>query len=1184
MCDNNTRDDFSDDTKRIAGERVCLRCSICGCPTKAASNDGSDKVASIGVAAHITAAAPGGPRYDPSITPEQRKSVDNCIWLCQNHARLIDRDIAKYPVERLLSIKKEAETKAAQALENGINHINNIRAHGFNIETTFNILNGCVKNGDYLQLKILLDSIEASENDEYSDLVAFFQVVYAFYCDRNSLDKSLDDYLQRENRRYIDNLVELFSQFFEVNYLRIVIQLCDNKDILTVAQSVIDGSLVNSLKPYNEIDDVSKIQDTKIQINSLTHKCLTNIAIYKGIPSFVDLNGIEIPFYNGEYYYKKRLEIVSLRERTIQLLNLNEQNLIDCEEFSSFLNDIDKIKSLDAKLQVFFWENILNIANCIDSPNVYDRLYTECREEIRADEKILPIILIHNIKQDVISVVFDEIRAICEHSKSYRLMVIYLNELIYVDVNLAYKIFNENKYILSKDSALLDIYIQLQKVRHNNRFSNVNFLLSYYNVYLEDFSYHVLVASYLVDNNRHKTKLNEELEWIGKRIDKLTFELPDLNRLICVYIKTEKYEELIKLGQMEPPIMYQFQIANGLLSSDEIKYISVAKDILLKISNRYPNIKGLNRGLFYCYNKLGDIANAKIFLCKEIDIDPRKEDYYNLLLIRLLTNEFIIDSYAVKAMNVCDAKIYHLLGETYARLNDIETSKDFLLKSLLMDEANEGCMFSYMDICLKTDSKEPPSNVTAGVTVTIKNDNEIRLLSIHKDGFFSKFKPNNFARCEHLEESDFIVQDIILGQVGDNVQYKNNDYKIDSLMWNEGILTAFIMSYLIENKKATAIQGETPELAVNELVKLVNKISNDSKEAVDLYNKRDTKPPLTMFCSMIGKKYVEMLDFLLFENSAILRSVNSNYSMDESNIYILSPEIIYTLACLKIDCSTLNQVNCICPLITKRTIIKELDMLIDDCKNQKKVGQLFSKNGKTYRDEFTTAKRKERLKFLNSLKKLIESLKSPKEEYSYNDNDELREVFVKCNLYLEGDLLGCAQNIDNAVLVDDDSFVSAIALGKQIPLFGINRFLIALDLGIEKHIEYLKKMTCMNYGNYLTPDVYAHLKRKILGLTDENQQNEYLLMLFDFITSKFLEEGSKKWHYNNAIVRSLANSIGENYDKFDEFVLRRAVVYNYSREYPEEFKAKIEEISKKKFIVTTRTEGDKIIFETHIED
>jgi hypothetical protein len=46
----------------------------------------------IGEAAHISAAAPGGPRFDGSMTPEQRRHCDNGIWMCSNHAFLIDED------------------------------------------------------------------------------------------------------------------------------------------------------------------------------------------------------------------------------------------------------------------------------------------------------------------------------------------------------------------------------------------------------------------------------------------------------------------------------------------------------------------------------------------------------------------------------------------------------------------------------------------------------------------------------------------------------------------------------------------------------------------------------------------------------------------------------------------------------------------------------------------------------------------------------------------------------------------------------------------------------------------------------------------------------------------------------------------------------------------------------------
>jgi hypothetical protein len=70
----------------------------------------------IGVAAHITAAALGGPRFDPSLTPRQRCSASNGIWLCQNDGKLVDNDEQQYPVALLRQWKADAEATAERAL------------------------------------------------------------------------------------------------------------------------------------------------------------------------------------------------------------------------------------------------------------------------------------------------------------------------------------------------------------------------------------------------------------------------------------------------------------------------------------------------------------------------------------------------------------------------------------------------------------------------------------------------------------------------------------------------------------------------------------------------------------------------------------------------------------------------------------------------------------------------------------------------------------------------------------------------------------------------------------------------------------------------------------------------------------------------------------------------------------
>lgn len=76
--------------------------------------DGTNGTVSIGEAAHICAASPGGKRYDNSMSPEQRSSYENGIWLCRNCAAMIDRDEDYYTVDMLHMWKQLAELEASK--------------------------------------------------------------------------------------------------------------------------------------------------------------------------------------------------------------------------------------------------------------------------------------------------------------------------------------------------------------------------------------------------------------------------------------------------------------------------------------------------------------------------------------------------------------------------------------------------------------------------------------------------------------------------------------------------------------------------------------------------------------------------------------------------------------------------------------------------------------------------------------------------------------------------------------------------------------------------------------------------------------------------------------------------------------------------------------------------------------
>lgn len=112
-----SRDDFSSASKAILAKRVGLRCSNpdCGVPTAGPHTD-PDKAVNTGVAAHITAASPGGPRFDANLSSEQRSDLENALWLCQNCAKLVDSDSSRFTAHTLRHWKVLAEAKAQRSL------------------------------------------------------------------------------------------------------------------------------------------------------------------------------------------------------------------------------------------------------------------------------------------------------------------------------------------------------------------------------------------------------------------------------------------------------------------------------------------------------------------------------------------------------------------------------------------------------------------------------------------------------------------------------------------------------------------------------------------------------------------------------------------------------------------------------------------------------------------------------------------------------------------------------------------------------------------------------------------------------------------------------------------------------------------------------------------------------------
>ena len=113
------RDDFPKPVVNALAKRAAFICSNPDCRTSTVSPSEEDaaKFLYIGKAAHICAAAEGGPRYDIAMSKEERKSASNGIFLCSNCAEMIDKNNGlDFPIEQLKGWKDDHDKWVAANL------------------------------------------------------------------------------------------------------------------------------------------------------------------------------------------------------------------------------------------------------------------------------------------------------------------------------------------------------------------------------------------------------------------------------------------------------------------------------------------------------------------------------------------------------------------------------------------------------------------------------------------------------------------------------------------------------------------------------------------------------------------------------------------------------------------------------------------------------------------------------------------------------------------------------------------------------------------------------------------------------------------------------------------------------------------------------------------------------------
>ena len=118
------RDEFNKDVMIALANRAGHRCSFpnCNAFTVGPSDESTTSVSKTGMACHIAAAAggPGARRYIKDMTSEDRKSIENGIWMCYTHGKLVDTDEIRFTIPMLKKWRQFAEFRARYRQEHGV--------------------------------------------------------------------------------------------------------------------------------------------------------------------------------------------------------------------------------------------------------------------------------------------------------------------------------------------------------------------------------------------------------------------------------------------------------------------------------------------------------------------------------------------------------------------------------------------------------------------------------------------------------------------------------------------------------------------------------------------------------------------------------------------------------------------------------------------------------------------------------------------------------------------------------------------------------------------------------------------------------------------------------------------------------------------------------------------------------
>lgn len=1051
------RDNFTADTIRRAAGRVAYRCSFPGCnnSTIGASYENEKAVSITGVAAHICAAAKGGKRYDETMTESERKSINNCIWMCQTHAHLIDTDATTYTVETLRQWKKDAEKLASKALADADFLNGYYGSNGENLDDLQYIFDGLIIDGQFKTLQTILRQYNNQLSEKYEELVTRYRVIYDVYCSRSSLQDDLEKYCQLSCKFGSDSLIELFFTFLMVDELNKVVEYGVNEDLLSIANILLNGELEENL--FVPIGTEPQYAFPAKYMTTIS-KTISNLIVKSKRVGTVDQEGKKIQLYSEEFYYQIIASAIQITD--IALYHDGKiQDIIYSEGFSLIKENITKIKYFDPALQLFIWDSIL-FALTIDKEQ-FDRFYELCPDSIKNEydlKRVKFLSLIYHAPEDV-SV--DELLAFSEECRNYNTLCAYLSQ---VDPASAISYLEDHRFLYSRSSAFL--HLRLIVFSHFPLERPDALLEQFDNCYCNDNMYHCLCAKFYTDDEK-KTRALHRLN------SQINMDGPTFFFYLRILSENHEWAEIASLSGRLMPNECRYRIAYYLAQSNQKEYLSISGEIYdaLISFGRKRQWLHFNRGITHYH--LGEVEAAKKCYHKEYDEYAQEDVLYRFLELRYETNEIKEDKYLHDLESLNTAQSQCLIGAFYLKMENYPLARKFYLRSLLIDEHNNlPSINGYCHACRRL-IKKPVDYIQADVVCTIKNETKTMQIALHAPNIIENIAPNGFANCKHYSCEDSAVSSLMFCKVNESVRYQENFYLITEIINVDDVLMRYAFSVLIESPSAMKFSSSSPEELLDIITPIMRASTDNINKCIDEYNSLEVRLPISLFSKQVGRDMLPSCEFLAFQNK---QSIRNNLAVltqkPDDFVFALSYDSIVFLVHGEVEQLVKEKFKLICASQVKRQLLSDIDAEFAQLKAGDSPGSLVYIDDRVSFLEYTAEMKRVRYGFLTRLKEFVNSIEHGDSYDFFCIGTIFQEIFSEHQIYCEAGTLGLAQNLSNVVVVTDDQFLFAISTTMGIPNIGLTSLLANSGAKWSELLRASKQLVKLNFINYLPLELY----------------------------------------------------------------------------------------------------------------